>query len=91
MLGEGLEGDLTDCGREKILGEMLIGREAKKLASEEGVDSEGYTLDEKDLIPTEVIREIEEVGISKQEVIQLLREMEMGEENGETEWDENGQ
>jgi hypothetical protein len=56
MLGEGLEGDLADCGREKILGEMLIGREAKKLASEEGVDSEGYTLDEKDLIPTEVIR-----------------------------------
>jgi hypothetical protein len=67
---------------------MHVGHEVKKLASDEGRGSEGYTLDVKELIPTEVMREIEEVGISKQEVIKLLREIETGEENGETYWDQ---
>jgi hypothetical protein len=73
---------------ETILDEMHVGHEVKKLASDEGRGSEGYTLDVKELIPTKVMREMEEVGISKQEVIQLLREIETGEENGETYWDQ---
>jgi hypothetical protein len=44
---------------------MHVGHEVKKLASDEGRGSKGYTLDVKELIPTEVMREIEEVGISK--------------------------